>query len=264
MFWQLDEPDYDSDYRHTFINGKLEHPFRLPGVRCELCGQAWGGSRVLPVALPDELRNRKEFVERRSVSGEEQRRLQTEVATALQSHGHSINDLQPSDRFQPCFLSVPSKPQADFLWAWLGSVVVSERIRAALEAIGCDGVHFCPVTIRKVGKRKATSRPRIPVSGEPEDMFDDTRLGEPAEDSLRYYEMIVSSKSKQPPGAEITSRCDLCGREEYERRILTMRSDMWLGANVFFLATTLWIVITDEVKRRLQEIKATNVAFRRL
>ncbi len=264
MFWRADEPDYDSDYRHTFINGALEHPFSLPGVRCEICAKAWGGSRILPIALPDELRNRKELTDRRPISGKEHQRLRSEIASVLQSRGHSIKDLRPGDKFQSCLLSVPSKPQADFLWASLGSVVVSERIRLTLEDIGCEGVHFCPVTIRKVGNRKATARPRIPASGEPEDMLNDESLREPTGELPQYFEMVLTSESKNPPGTEITSRCELCGREEYERRILTMRPDMWLGDNVFLLATTLWIVITEKVGRRLQDIKATNAVFRPL
>jgi hypothetical protein len=41
-------PDYGSDYRYSYINGSLEHRFGLPGVDCDVCGQTWGGSRVLP------------------------------------------------------------------------------------------------------------------------------------------------------------------------------------------------------------------------
>jgi hypothetical protein len=36
---------------------------------------------------------------------------------------------------------------------------------------------------------------------------------------------------------------------------------MWKGADIFFLATTLYIVITDSLKKALQAINPTNVQF---
>ena len=41
-----------------------------------------------------------------------------------------------------------------------------------------------------------------------------------------------------------------------------MRPSMWRGDDIFFLATTLYIVITDRLKRLLQDLKVTNVEFR--
>jgi len=36
---------------------------------------------------------------------------------------------------------------------------------------------------------------------------------------------------------------------------------MWNGQDVFFLATTLWIIITDRVKALLEPLRPTNVSF---
>jgi hypothetical protein len=263
-FWRLMEPEYDSDYRDTFINGKLEHPFSLPGVKCESCGATWGGSRILPVPCPDEVQNRKELKERWPVSGREHRVLRDEVASALRERGYSGEDLSPGDCFQPSFLDVPSKPRADFLWASLGSVAVSARIKRLFEDAGYRGAEFCPIILRKVGKREARLPPPIPSTGEPEDMYAETELVKLANDIDPYFEMLITAESGKPAGAETASKCDLCGREEYERRILAMRPEMWRGEDVFHLATTLWIVITGKVRDALRQLRPTNVMIQRL
>ena len=263
-FWRLMEPQYDSDYRHTFINGKVEHPFSLPGVKCESCGATWGGSRILAVPCPDEIQNRKELKERRPMSGREHRVLRNEVASALKGHGYTVQDLSPGDFFQPSFLDVPSKPRADFLWASLGSVIVSARIRRLFEEAGYRGAEFCPIILRKVGKLEARLPPPIPSTGEPEDMFAETELVKPTNDIGPYFEMLITAESAKPPGAEVASKCDLCGREEYDRRVLVMRPEMWRGEDVFHLATTLWIVITGSVRDALRQLRPTNVMIQRL
>ena len=180
-FWRLTAPDYDSNYRHTFINGSLKHAFGLPGVECESCGATWGGSRILAMPCPDEMRQRKELNDRWPISGEAHRRLRAEVATAIRKNGHVVEELRPGDSFQPGFLEVPSKPQADFLWASLGSVVVSERIRELLEEAGCRGVQLKPV----IDERLKTSHPAkegVWQVGSPDLEFGEVLRGESAHD----------------------------------------------------------------------------------
>ena len=63
QFWRLEAPEYDSDYRQTYINGSLEHPFGLPGVRCDVCQQTWGGSRILPFECPASLRGHRNLTD---------------------------------------------------------------------------------------------------------------------------------------------------------------------------------------------------------
>jgi hypothetical protein len=40
-----------------------------------------------------------------------------------------------------------------------------------------------------------------------------------------------------------------------------MLESMWKGADIFFLASTLWIVVTDRVRGSLLELGATNAQF---
>jgi hypothetical protein len=262
-FWRLHHPDYSSDYADTHINGELEHPFALPGVRCEDCGQTWGGTRVLPYELPADLQSLEQLRNGSPISGRDHAHLRERVLDALRAAGASITDVRVGAIFQPAYLDVPSRPEADFLWSGLGSVVVSQRIRDAMVAADITGCVFVRVIPRRIGKRKATRRPPMPSTGEPEDLITELEQAGAPLQTPPYYELVVTGESKYPSGAEPESTCELCGREAYDRdaRTLMMEPDMWKGQDVFFLATTLWIIVTDPLKMLLQALQPTNVAF---
>ena len=261
IFWRLQEPDYASDYRHTFVNGELDHPYSMPGIRCGCCGTTWGGGRTLPYALPDSLRNRKQLRGGWPLDHEAHRELQAEVLRTLRAEGRVLEAVQPGDRFQPGVLDIPSRPEADFLWAAIGSVVVSERIRTAFLSANVTGAVFAPVTPRKIGRRSAKLPAPIPSSGEPEDLITQLRATTPASAIPSLFELVVTAESGRPPGAREFTTCECCGREQYDRegRQLVMLPDMWRGEDVFFLATTAHIVVTDRVRELLRNLGATNV-----
>jgi hypothetical protein len=143
-FWRMQEPEYRSDYQSSFVNGGLEHPFGVPGVHCEICRATWGGCRVLPYPCPEPLRERQELLERWPIAGPAHRLLRSEIAECLRVEGYEASVLLPGDSLQPNYLDVPSRPRADFLWASLGSVVVSERIRVFFSELAADAVTFTP------------------------------------------------------------------------------------------------------------------------
>jgi hypothetical protein len=262
-FWRLEAPDYRSDYQHAYVNGSLDHPFGMPGVRCSVCGATWGGSRTLPYECPPALCEDRRLRERWPLSLEEHRALQREVLGHLRAAGVDVVELRPGDTFQPGYLDVPSRPRADFLWSSLETIVVAERIRLALNQERVSGVTFCPVRLRRIGSRNPSRRAPMPATGEPEDLVRALPL-EPGPTSVGpYFEMIVLSESGHPPGGEPTSICPGCGRPavDDEARQLVMRPSMWRGADIFFLATTLHVVVTERVKGILGELGATNVTF---
>ena len=266
QFWRLHHPNYDSDYRSSYINGALEHPFGMPGVHCDVCRQTWGGSRILPLACPPALRKLKQLTERSPIPLEQHEALQQQVRQEFQRAGSDVATLRPGDDFQPAYLDVPSRPRADFLWSSLGSVVISERIRTLFESELIRGIAFCPVTLRKIGKREARLSPPIPSTGEPEDLIQEVPLLTRTGPIGPYYEMVILSDSAYPPGGEPVSVCSGCGREsiDNDKRQIVMRSSMWRGGDIFFLATTLHIIISDRLRRLLQELKVTNVEFQAL
>lgn len=263
LFWRLESPPEQSDYDYTFINGALEHPFGLPGVDCESCGATWGGEIQLPYELPMHLRGLKSLNERWPISGSEHAKLRSIVLKALQATGAPIDVLNVGSTFQPAFLDVPSRPEVDFLWSAVGSVVVSERVRNAIVKSSLKGCVLIPVVPRKIGSRSAELPAPIPSTGEPEDLITETsQLLDPSQ-VPPYYELVITAQSKRPPGAEPQAICDLCGRDtyDYSARKLVMTPEMWNGDDIFFLATTLWIVVTDSVKLLLERLQPTNLVF---
>jgi hypothetical protein len=262
-FWRLQSPIYQSDYDHTYVNGQLEHSFSMPGVRCAECGATWGGGRVVPHALPAELRARKELSEGFPIDDAAFRVLRAEVLDALHRQGASIKTLAPGDRFSPGILDVPTRPDVDFLWNSIGSVVVSERIQGALTQANVKGAAFMRVKPRKVGNRRAQLPAPVPASGEPEDLIDEIGATLPEEDVPPLYELIVTAESGPPPGTENASTCDSCGRASFNRaaRQLVMLPAMWGGEDVFFIATTFWIIVAEPVRQLLGDLGATNVRW---
>ena len=265
-FWKLTHPEYDSDYDYSLINGSLEHPFGIPGVKCSVCFATWGGSRILGATCPEVLRNLKEITNGWPISLEAHKNLQKLVLSELAEDGVKMESLYPGDSFQPAYLDVPSRPHTDFLWCSLGSLVVSQRVKRIFEPSGLNEVDFCEVIMRKVGKREARFPAPIPLSGEPEDLINEMPLLKDVDDVERYYEMIILKESHYPPCGTPKSNCIGCGRPDVDgaTRRIVMTPEMWKGDSIFFLATTLYVIVTDPVKKLLENISSSNVVFARI
>src|SRR5262245_44355844 len=171
----------------------------------------------------------------RPIPLDEHKRLQAEAFTALRDDGVEVDSLCPGDRLQPCYLDVPSRPRADFLWGSIGSLVVSHRIKDLFEKRAIAEVAFAKVELRKIGKREAELPPPVPASGEPEDLITEAPQLTDTSTIGPYYELIVLRESGYPPGATPKSICSGCGRPEIDnkRRELVMTPEMWKGDGIF-------------------------------
>ena len=189
--------------------------------------------------------------------------LQRKLLSFLPLKGEPFEALHPGDELQPSYLDVPSRPRADFLWASLGSFVVSKRIRDIFVSSWPEDIVACPVELRKIGTREATLPPPIPSTGEPEDMINEVPLSRNSTDIGPYFEILVQKESGFPVGGTPVTICSGCKRPEMDEstRELRITSGMWNGSNLFFLATTLHVLVTDEVRDRLLQIGATNIDF---
>ncbi|MEH7085368.1 double-CXXCG motif protein [Neobacillus drentensis] len=245
-FWKMQQPDYITDHQEKSINGYVEHPYGLPGVECTDCGETWSSTKILPYKLPSNLNDISDLNTTGVVSDSRQIELQAAILEKLENYNG--DRLLPGYEFQPVYLDIPSEPRADFLWASFASVLISDRIRDIFVENDINGVVFSPVYKRKIGKRKI--KYPFKVSNE----------------SCNYSELIITSESKSPPGAEVISICERCGREDIndETRKLVMVPEMWCGDDIFFLKTTLWIIVTDKVKSLIESVNATNVYFEKL
>jgi hypothetical protein len=265
QFWQLKAPEYDSDYQEKYINGNLEHLFTVPPVKCSVCGESWGTSRFLPQRCPPSAEKLLLQFRGHTVSLDEFREIKSKLLGEFKIHGIAVPELYPGDVLQPCHLDVPSRPSVDFLWASLGSLVVSQKIKNLFETYCASDITCCHVTLRKIGKGKYNERIPIPDSGEPEDMIKGIEIAHNREISP-YFEVCLSRESKLPVGVVLKSTCSACGRREYEQtnRQISMTDDMWNGAKIFHMATTLRVVVKDEIKICIERLVPTNVCFSKI
>jgi hypothetical protein len=198
--------------------------------------------------------------DRWAISRSEHEELQRKAMRALRIKGAPFIALRPGDDFQPCFLNVPSRPRADFLWASIGTLVVSERIKRLLVSACPNDVYACPVTLRKVGKRSAKLEPIEPESGEPEDMLEGFHAYRRTTGVGKYFEILIRNESGYPPGGAPKRICSGCQRPTTgENRKLRMTPRMWRGNSIFYMATTLHIIVTDDLRLRIEKVHPTNV-----
>jgi hypothetical protein len=262
-FWRINSPEYESDYKDSYVNGSLEHPFGLPGVNCDVCGKMWGGSRILPFNCPESFHSHKNITNRWPIAPAEHEALQKSLMAVLPINGDPFVCLRPGDDFQPCFLDVPSRPRADFLWASLGSLIVSERIKDILVETCPSDISACPVSLRKIGKREAKLPSPTPSTGEPEDIINEVPMLKATSEIGPYFEMVILKESAYPPGGTPKRICPRCKRPDVDNstRELRMTPEMWKGDKIFLLATTLYVVITDELRERISRHCPTNVVL---
>lgn len=263
-YWKVTDPDYESDYQASFINGQGTHHLGLPGIKCDGCGQTWGGSRVLPFECPESFRDVEEIKRRWPVPSTRFVSLRDALLSEIRRAGHEIDSLWPGDDFQPVHLQFPSRPRSDFLWSTLGSVIVSRRVKDLFEDNGVSGVTFCQAVIDKVGRKDSVGPIPMPESGEPEDVMGEVEEEASPEAFGPLYEMIVTAESGRAAGTEVTSRCEVCGREEYDqhRRLFILTPEMVPDSDVFLFATTLYIIVNEKVKDLIVRHGLRNLKLR--
>lgn len=267
-FWRIQHPDYKSDYQHSYINGSIENPHSLkfPAVDCDVCvSTRREGWKWLPFVCPESLRGVIEPLSSASLPLAEHKALQKELFAALGQEGEPFIDLAPGANFEPCCLDIPSRPRADFLWPGLGTFLVSERIRNVLLASCGDEVGATEVVLRKVGKRNAALPAPIPQTGEPEDIINEASVLVDKTEIGPYYHIVPRKESAYPPNRVTRSICPGCQRVEMiypkNEHKPRMTNAMWKGHRIFYLGSTLRIIVTDEVKQLLMHLRPTNVIF---
>lgn len=245
-FWRMNSPSYQSILLEESINGYAEHPYSLPGVECIGCGETWATTKIIHYGMPSTLVNIPELNTKGTVTNKRQLELQTLILNQIENYDGEV--LLPGTDFQPVYLDIDNEPKVDFLWSCLGSVLISDRIKDLFIKNEIKGVKLSPVIKRKVGNKVIKYPFKV------------------SENGSNYSELIITANSKNPPGAEIISICKNCGREEIDNdaRQLKMLPDMWCGEDIFFLNTTLWIIVTDRVKNLIEGIAASNVIFEKV
>ncbi|MGR9035650.1 MAG: hypothetical protein ACU83O_03555 [Gammaproteobacteria bacterium] len=175
----------------------------------------------------------------------------------------SFETFRPGDNFQPAYLDIPTEPTADFLWPNIRSFVISERMKQMVFDKLSGDVEIVPIQLRKVGRRNATAAPVKGDSEEPKSGFHEAGFTDYRDSIGSYYQVLVRSESDYPKGGMPVSVCPVCKREaiDDQKRELTMTEKMWRGQPIFFLRTTLYIVVTEPLAEKIRKMQASNVAF---
>lgn len=256
-----------TDYQHVYVDGLGNHPYGIPGVACDACGETWSSWRILPWGCPPAFQTGHRIRRTARSPGvlpiAEHLRLRHELRTALAATGQDPGELRPSDKFQPLIAEFPSRPNASFHWCVLGSVVTSAAVRRCFEEEGVTGVTFCPVDIRFVGKADPSAKPPRPRTGEPEDVLMEVK---PESDPAAFgplYEMVVTEEAGRSPDLRVISHCATCGREAFDgppyRKETTVTPEMLPRTDVFLYG--LHIVVSQRVADLIRHHRFTNVAL---
>lgn len=262
-FFRMRSPEYSSNSQDLQINGNLEYIYRLPALTCSACGETYGGSRILSVSAPPQIQNDRRFMSRWPVSDKEHAALQKELAGYLKMGFISFVTFRPGDNFQPAYLDIPAKPTADFLWPNIRSFVVSERMkRMVFDELSGD-VEIVPLQLRKVGKLNSMPAAAVTTSAVAENIIPEVQLNNPDDAAGAYYQILVRAESNYPTGGTPVSTCPVCKRKsiEEEKRELIMKEEMWRGQPIFFLKTTLHVIVTEPLVEKIRRMQASNVEF---
>jgi hypothetical protein len=226
--WRIEEPDYRTDREERANNGKIEFPFGLPGVKC--CG-TWSGCDLLEVECPTKLRKMRELTKGWPVMPDALEELRSKLRKFPGFEGLGIRDLKPGVRFMPPRFTAPKIDDNDFLWPASEAPVVSLRIAALL-------MSFCP----------------------------DDFLTVPMPGHCDWVLLIIKNRTQPPIERRSDKICVRCGRPNRVSAStdLIVFEDMVPDGDIFLLNTTLYILISDRLKQRFDDIGVRNVSFKEI
>lgn len=225
---------------------ELRPQHALPAVGCRTCARERRSRRVLPVECPPAWRARSELTlprhgAHRALNAEFEAlrdALTLDLPAALP---RDLLPLQPGDGFAPAVWRAQAIPRTDFRTVQF-HLLVSARVRAALEALRATGVTFAE-TVAHPKSREAAARA---VAG--------------------YAQVSVTATTGLSPGVDPASVCPECHeavvRPDDGRREFRITPEMWPGgSDVARLATTLLVAVTDRVREAVEALGATGVRF---
>ena len=184
--------------------------------------------------------------------------LQAILAKALTVELEPFVTFRPGDILQPAYLDLPSLVNFDFLWPNIRSFVISERIKTLIFDALTDVVDIVPIHLRKLGNRQIMPMPANDSTQPDQSFADDTEQTVP-----KFYQVLVRAESDYPKGGSPVSECPVCKHKliEDQERELVMTEKLWGGQAIFFLKTSLHVVVTEALVEKIRAVQASNVEF---
>jgi hypothetical protein len=104
----------------------------------------------------------------------------------------------------------------------------------------------------------------MPTTGEPEDIMNEVPLLRSTTEVGPYYEIVPLNESDIPQDRRSRRRCPGCQRLDVEvvdseKTTLRMTDDMWKGHNIFYLGSTLFILVSDKIRETLLRYRSSNL-----
>ena len=263
-FWRAEAPWLEE--KHIFVNGLANTSHGVRGVECSTCGLTWGGGRILPFFCPPEFAGREITSETWPQSDSAFRALKSRVDPVVRAMGYPDFELRPADRFQPFYIEVCSRPRYDFLWSFLFSAFVSQRVYNLFREEQVTGVTLCEAVLRKVGRFEPTDTPPAATNGEYEELIDEILLEEHPERFGPYYQMAVTAESAVSPEMGDPEICPSCGHKVYADYECppTLTPDLVPDADIFLQARTSSIIVNKRVHDLITKRHLTNVTLEKV
>jgi hypothetical protein len=221
----------ETDEEDDVLNPVMEVVrYRVPGVRCDVCGTWASSQRLRDVKIPEGYG----FGEIRFLSPTEWRGALADWSHAL---GVSEDRLAPGARLGPPRGQRTGVVKEDVVHPFPGSIWVQRRVRDAIEAAKLVGVRF----------------ERVILDDKPEESL--------------LFELVPLGKASRPAELPQPTRCELCGRVSFTSALLppwrlTVDPNSWDGSDFFLLDGNPNVVCASERARRLFETEGfSNVRF---
>jgi hypothetical protein len=127
--------------------GRVEYPFRLPGVKCTACNNTWAQFSGVPFRCPPELRTEFLKPSPKLIDQESHRIMRTRL---IEASNQSFLDLKPGNGLMPA-LCIGLNPAADIQAVYPAALIGSSQFKKDVEREGIRGLSFFELMLMELG-----------------------------------------------------------------------------------------------------------------
>jgi len=182
--------------------GRIEHPFRLPGMKCTVCNDTWAQISAVPFRCPPALRTEFLKLSPRPIDQEAHRILRSRL---IEASDQSFLDLRPGNGLMPA-LCIGIDPAAEIQALFPSALIVSIQFKKEVEEAGIKGFSFFELMLMDVAPETTfAERTRNVVVS----FSDQVRCDE----NTNFWFMMPDHAESYLPHI-VTIECESCGLSE--------------------------------------------------